>query len=90
MILEKVIGIRCENLRPGMFRDERVVSISGRDYFVDNSNLVIRDDFAYVKRVANIKIERYEEGYIVVANVDDEANSLFVKEGDLVIKSSEQ
>jgi|WetSurMetagenome_2_1015567.scaffolds.fasta_scaffold501143_2 hypothetical protein len=84
MNLTDVLGVKCDNLRKGMFSDERVVSLLGRDYFVNNSNLIIRDDYAYVRLGAGKAIWESGEGYEVVLSLDDNAQKLFVRESDLV------
>ena len=84
MNLTDVRGIRCTDIRKGLFSDERVVNINGRGYFVSCCNIGFdrQREIFYVKPIT---IEQAEGRYLIRFNADDGCECLFVEESELVL-----
>jgi len=84
MNLTDVRGVRCTDIREGMFPDERVVDIKGIGYFVYCCNIGFdrNSEIFYVKPIT---IEQAEGRYLVRINANDGCESIFVEESELVL-----
>lgn len=82
----KVLGVRCNVVRPYVFRGECVVKIGKREYYVHEINLELTDEQpkrVYVKALAS-NYDRARREYILYINANSEVIQARAKESQLV------